>query len=75
MNRGEAMEGSQALESSSTREFPYILNKTWPTILSHPQTILGAGKVDAFRTYPIKSSSPTIDALVDHCKSQSSFPI
>ncbi len=73
MNSGDAKEGSQALESSSTREFPNILNRTWPTILSHPQTFLGAGKANAFRTYPIEFSSPGIDALVDHCKCFSSF--
>jgi hypothetical protein len=72
-NTGE--EGSQALESSPTREFPNILSKTWPNIPSHPQTFLGAGRVDAFRAYPIEFSSPAIDALVHHCKCFSSFLI
>ena len=75
VNSGDAKEGSQALESSPTREFPNILSKTWPNIPSHPQTFLSAGRVDAFRAYPIEFSSPAIDALVDHCKCFSSFLI
>lgn len=75
VNTEEAKESSQALVSSPTREFPNILSKTWPNIHSRPQPFLGAGRVDAFRAYPIEFSSPAIDALVDHCKCFSSFLI
>jgi hypothetical protein len=74
-NSGETEEGSQALEGSSTREFTDISKEPWPKFPPDPQTLLGAGKADPFRTYPIGFSRSVIDALVAHCKCSSSLPI
>jgi hypothetical protein len=56
--------------SSEVSQIEVTLNDF--SAVSSPMTLLGGGRVDPFRVYPVDYVAPHVHELIDHCESKSS---
>lgn len=66
-NHNEGLWDSKARQFESSRSHP-----TWNDffLLNNPLNVLGGGRVDPFRKYPVGYVGPYVHEVIDHCKSR-----
>lgn len=57
-------------QNSEASQFEVTVNNF--SAIGSPMTLLGGGRVDPFRVYPVDYVAPHVHELIDHCESKSS---
>jgi hypothetical protein len=69
-SQATSTEYGESLWSSEVSQVEITWNDFFTT--GSPMTLLGGGRVDPFRVYPVGYVAPHVHELIDHCESKSS---